>query len=77
MSKAGGERDHLRYFYFSGMSLAEQLQAKKAAGLNKAQPAGDGEASSPRPAAGPPKLDLIGEIKKRNEAKKKRMESGN
>ena len=58
------------------MSLAEQLQAKKAAGLNKAQPAGDGEAATPK-AAAPPKLDLIGEIKKRNEAKKKRMESGN
>ena len=53
------------------MSLAEQLQAKKAKGLNKAS---EGESNdAPKPAAAPPKLDLIGEIKKKNEEKKKRQ----
>ena len=54
------------------MSLAEQLQAKKDAGLKKSGEGGDGEASRPRTVA-PPKLDLIGEIKARA-LKKKKME---
>ena len=59
------------------MSLAEQLAAKKEAGLKKAQNGGDGEAATPRPAA-PPKLDLMGELKLKLPAqKKKKMESGN
>ena len=55
------------------MSLAEQLQAKKEAGLKKS--AEGGEASKPR-AAAPPKLDLMGELKARA-LKKKKMEEGN
>ena len=57
------------------MSLAEQLQAKKEAGLKKSAEGGVGEASKPR-AAAPPKLDLMGELKARA-LKKKKMEEGN
>ena len=57
---------------YSGRSLAEQLQAKKDAGLKKSGEGGDCEAARPR-AAAPPKLDIIGEIKARA-LKKKKME---
>ena len=57
-------------FKFAGLSLAEQLKAKREAGLKS----GD---AKPKPAmAAPPKLDLIGEIKARAQRKKQMEEEG-
>ena len=57
------------------MSLAEQLKAKKQSGLKRAEGDG-GEAPKPKPAAGPPKLDLMGELKLRAMKKKQMEEAG-